>query len=113
LILISLLLAALVFGPAIAPRPATGLTEGYIQAQPLASDTTCKPGHICASYTFNRNGCFFNNYYNGVSGGTPLAIDVTQTGPGGSKTYVYWVNNTDKNIGILGMAKAKYYCPAT
>jgi hypothetical protein len=96
--------------PAIAPRQTTGATEGYIQAPALSPDKSCKPGDICASTTFNKNGCFFNNFWNKTNGGTPLAIDITQTGSGGSNVYVYWVNNTNKTISIAGTAMAKYYC---
>ncbi len=106
----SVLLSAITFNPAMAPSLAAAPSEGYISADVISADKTCKPGAICASVTFNHNGCLFNNFWNGSKGGTPLAIDVTQTGPNGSKTYVYWVNNTNKNIGINGQAQAKYYC---
>jgi hypothetical protein len=106
---LSLLLSAITFNPAV--PLAAGPAEGIIAAQAISPDKTCKPGAICASYTFNRNGCFFNNYWvKNVKGGTPLAIDITQTGSNGSAVYVYWVNNTNTNIGITGMAYAKYYC---
>ncbi len=109
--LMSVLLSAVTFNPAMAPGPATGPSEGYISAPALAADKTCKPGAICASVTVNRNGCFFNNFWvKNSKGGTPLAIDVTQTGPNGSPVYVYWVNNTNTNIGITGKAYAKFYC---
>lgn len=112
MILISLILAALTFSPAVAPRPAAGPVEGYLEAKVLSPDFTCKPGAICASTTITRNGCFVNNFWvKGVKGGTPLAIDITQTGSSGSKTYVYWVNNTNTNIGITSAAYAKFYCP--
>jgi hypothetical protein len=110
MMLMSLLLAAVTFNPAGAPRPQLTATEGYIQAPPISPDATCKPGKICASKKFYHNGCFFNNFWNGTNGGTPLAIDVTQTGPQGSVVYVYWVNNTNTNIAIKGNAEAKYYC---
>jgi hypothetical protein len=98
--------------PAMAPRPAiAGPTEGFLQAAAISPDKTCKPGDICASTTFKKNGCFFNNFWNKSNGGTPLAIDVTQTGSNGSNVYVYWVNNTNKTISIAGSAMAKYYCP--
>ncbi len=106
---LSLLLSAITFNPAMAHS--TGPAEGFIQAQAISPDKTCKPGAICASYTFNRNGCFFNNFWQkNAKGGTPLAIDVTQTGSNGSPVYVYWVNNTNTSIAITGMAYAKYYC---
>jgi len=107
---LSLLLSAITMNPAFAPSMHAP-TEGIIQAQSLSPDSSCKPGAICASTTFNRNGCFFNNFWNGNKGGTPLTIDVTQTGNNGSKVYVYWVNATNKTIGIAGSAQAKYYCP--
>jgi len=109
---LSLLLSAVTFNPAMMPHQTTGPTEGYIVARSISPDATCKPGQICASYTFNRNGCFFNNFWNKTNGGTPLTIDVTQTGGNGSKVYVYWINATNNNIGISGSgASAKYYCP--
>jgi hypothetical protein len=109
MILMSLLLAALTFNPPMAPHAAP--TQGYIQSDSISPDNTnCKPGVICASATINNlAGCFINNFYNGSKGGTPLTIDVTQTG--GSKVYVYWVNATNKTITIFGNAQAKYYCP--
>lgn len=111
MILISLILAALTFGPAIAPHP-SGATEGFLSARPISPDFSCAPGAICASTTHNRNGCYYNNYWvKGSQGGTPLAIDVTQTGPQGSPTYLYWVNNTNKTIKITSFASLKFYCP--
>ncbi len=107
--LMSVLLSAISFN-AMTPSLAGVPTEGYISANVISPDKTCKPGAICASFTFNHNGCFFNNFWNNSKGGTPLAIDVTQTGPNGSKTYVYWVNNTNTSIAIKGQAYAKYYC---
>ncbi|MBV8530505.1 MAG: hypothetical protein JO104_04240 [Candidatus Eremiobacteraeota bacterium] len=108
---LSLLLSAITLAPAVAAPPHTGTVEGYIMAPALSPDATCKPGKICASTTFNRNGCYFNNFWNKTNGGTPLTIDVTQTGSGGSNVYVYWVNSTDTNIKISGKgAMAKYYC---
>ncbi len=111
--LLSLLLAAVTFNPAAAPaqRFHSGPMEGYIAARSISPDNNCKPGAICASTTFNINGCFFNNFWNGSKGGTPLTIDVTQTGGNGSKVYVYWVNATNKTISIAGQAQAKYFCP--
>jgi hypothetical protein len=108
-ILISLILAALTFNPAIAPHP-SGVTEGYLNARPIQPDFTCAPGAICASSKFHTNGCYFNNFYNGSVGGTPLAVNVTQTGPQGSVVYVYWINNTNKTLKIISMASAKFYC---
>jgi hypothetical protein len=108
---LSLLLAAATFNPAIAPRTHTGPIEGFITAPSISPDSNCGPGKICASTTFNTNGCFFNNFWNGSKGGTPLTIDVTQTGGNGSKVYIYWVNATNKTISIAGNAQAKYYCP--
>ena len=104
---LSLLLAVSTFNPAVAGGP----TEGFLSASPISPDSTCKPGKICASQTFNLNGCFFNNFWNNSKGGTPLTIDVTQTGGNGSKVYVYWINATDTTISIKGNATAKYYCP--
>jgi len=109
MILMSLLLAALSFNPAMPAR--TVPTEGYIQGALVDGQTTCKPGHICASATTTLHGCFVNNFYNGTQGGSPLTIDVTQTGGSGTKTYIYWINTYYKNIVISGNAQAKYYCP--
>jgi hypothetical protein len=111
--LLSVLISVITLSPAMAPHP-NGTVEGDIVARPLSADATCKPGDICASANLpvNRNGCFVNNFWNKTNGGTPLTIDVTQTGPNGSKVYIYWVNATNKNIGIAGKgAMAKYYCP--
>jgi hypothetical protein len=109
---LSLLLSAITLNPAMAPQMSTGPTEGFISAPVISPDnSSCKPGAICASTTFNRNGCFFNNFWNGSKGGTPLTINITQTGSNGSKVYVYWVNATNKTIGIKGNAQAKFYCP--
>ncbi|MBV9700806.1 MAG: hypothetical protein JO078_11865 [Candidatus Eremiobacteraeota bacterium] len=109
MLLIPMLLSAITFAPMASHAGTVTPTEGLLRAQSLAK-STCAPGDICASTTFNRNGCFFNNYYNGTVGGTPLAIDVTQTGPQGSNTYIYWVNNTNKNIVIKSAAYVKFYC---
>jgi hypothetical protein len=113
MILMSLLLASLTFNPAMAPRGVVGPVEGTVQAPAISPDAMCKPGAICASARLpvNRNGCYVNNFYNGSQGGTPLTIDVTQTGGNGSKVYLYWVNATSTTIKIYGSAQAKYYCP--
>jgi hypothetical protein len=111
MLLISLLLSAITQNPAMTPMSAMGAAEGYVQGRPISPDGTCKPGEICASAQFNRNGCFFNNVWNNANGGTPLAIDVTQTDGNGSTVLIYWVNNTNKNIRIAGNATVKYYCP--
>ncbi len=108
--LMSVLLSAITFNPAMAPRQ-SGFVEGYIRANVISPDKSCAPGAICASTTFNKNGCYFNNFWNSSEGGTPLTIDVTQTGSNGSKVYIYWVNATNTAIGIKSMASAKYYCP--
>lgn len=111
MILMSLLLAALTFNPAIMQRPPAA--EGFISANTISPDKTCKPGDICAKARLpvNRNGCFVNNFWNSSQGGTPLTMDVTETGKNGSAVYVYWVNATNLSIVITGMAKAHYYCP--
>ena len=108
---LSLLLSAITLNPAMAPQMGTGPAEGIISAAAISPDSTCQSGKICASTTFNHNGCFFNNFYNGAKGGTPLTIDVTQTGANGSKVFIYWVNATDTTLVIKGAAQAKYYCP--
>ena len=109
MLLIPMLLSAITFAPMASHGTNAAPAEGILTSQPLAK-ATCAPGDICATQKLNRNGCFFNNYYNGTVGGTPLAIDVTQTGPQGSPTYIYWVNNTNKNIVIKSYAYVKYYC---
>jgi hypothetical protein len=110
-ILISLILAALTFSPAIAPHPA-GVTEGFLAARPISPDASCAPGAICASTTHYRNGCYYNNFWvKNSKGGTPLAINVTQTGANGSPVYIYWINNTNKTLKIVNYAYAKFYCP--
>lgn len=112
MILISLILAALTFSPAIAPRAAHVPTEGYLQARAISPDSTCMPGAICAHTTFNVNGCYYNNVWQkNVKGGTPLALDITETGGSGSTVHIYWVNNTNTTIAIRGMAYLNYYCP--
>jgi hypothetical protein len=110
--LMSVLLSAITFNPAMVP-PQTGIIEGYVQADVISPDKTCKPAAICAktSMPHPRNGCFFDNFYNTKKGGgTPLTIDVTETGPSGSPVYIYWVNATSTSISITGTANAKYYC---
>jgi hypothetical protein len=113
MILTSLLLAAATFNPAMMPRGAAATpTEGFIRSD-IVPDATCKPGGICASKTLNGNWnhCFFANFWNkSAGGGTPLTIDVTDTDGQGSPVYVYWVNATNRNIGISGNAMAKYFC---
>ncbi|HEX4013875.1 MAG TPA: hypothetical protein VHX17_08310 [Candidatus Cybelea sp.] len=111
MLLTSLLLSVVALNPAMAPRAHMGPTEGTISAGPFSPDKVCKPGDICASKTVNQNGCFYANFWNKSNGGTPLTIDVTQTGSSGSNTYIYWVNSTNKNISIAGSAMAKFYCP--
>jgi hypothetical protein len=109
--LTSLLLSVITLNPAMAPRAQMGPTQGMITSGSISPDSVCKPGDICASKTVNMNGCFYINFWNKSSGGTPLTVDVTQTGGGGSNTYIYWVNATNKNISIAGKAMAKFYCP--
>jgi hypothetical protein len=107
--LLSLLLSAVSFVPATAPHGMTAGQSGQIFA--ISADSSCKPGAICASKkTTVGKGCFFNNAYKANSyGGTPLAVNVTETNT--KTTYVYWVNNTNQTIGITGSASANYYCP--
>lgn len=109
--LTSLLLSVITLAPAMGPHP-TFVREGMISAGAISPDKVCKPGDICASSTLKGmyNGCLFNNFWNSKSGGTPLTIDVTETGASGKKVYVYWVNATNTNITITGEAQAKYYC---
>jgi hypothetical protein len=111
--LISILLSAITFNPALAPHASMGSLSGTIQADAISPDSTCKPGDICAKKSMPkpRNGCFFNNFFTSNSGGTPLTIDVTETGGNGSPVYVYWVNATNLNIAIKSKASANFYCP--
>jgi hypothetical protein len=110
--LMSVLLSAITFNPAFASHPAT---SGYIQGDVISPDSTCAPGAICAKKSMPSpvNGCFFNNFWNNSKGGTPLTIDVTETGGNGSPVYVYWVNATNLSITIKDKAYAKFYCPAS
>jgi len=111
--LMSLVLAAVTFNPMIAPQGTTARTEGYVQGQAISPDASCVPGGICASLklTGKWNYCFFTNVYNGIVGGTPLSMEVTQTGLQGSPVYLYWVNATNKTLGIKGgTTKAHYAC---
>jgi hypothetical protein len=110
--LLSVLLSAITFNPAMA-APRMGSISGTVDANPIEPDATCKPGKICASQRLpvNRNGCLVNNFWNSSKGGTPLTIDVTETGKNGSKVFVYWVNATNTTITITKMASANYYCP--
>lgn len=110
--LLSVLLSAITFNPAMA----AGMTplSGVVEANPIQPDAACKPGAICASarLPINRNGCRVNNFWQkNVKGGSPLTIDVTETGGNGSKVFIYWVNATSLTITITGMASANYYCP--
>lgn len=106
--LTSLLLSVITLNAPAMPGAMLGAHEGIIESGPIA-DSTCKPGQICASRKVSQKGCFYANFWNSSKGGTPLAIDVTETS---SKTsYIYWVNNTNKNIGITGQAYANFYCP--
>ena len=112
MILMPFLLAAVTLNPLVAQRASLGPAEGIVQGATISPDHSCKPGDICASGTLpNRNGCYANNFWNNNAGGTPLTIDITQTGSNGSKVYIYWVNATNKTISIKGNATAKYYCP--
>lgn len=109
--LMSVLLSVITLNPAIAPHSVP--VSGEMSAPSISPDFACKPGGICASQQLpvNRNGCYVNNFWNSTKGGTPLTIDVTETGSNGSKVYVYWVNATNKTITITGSAHAKFYCP--
>jgi hypothetical protein len=109
--ILPLLFSAITLNPNMA-HPTSGPIEGIVESAAISPDSTCKPGQICATHTFNRNGCFFNNFWTSTKGGSPLTIDVTQTGGNGSKVYIYWINSTNKNLNIAGgTASAKYYCP--
>jgi hypothetical protein len=87
--------------------------SGSVQGNPISPDFSCKAGAICATAALpvKRNGCFVNNFSNGSIGGTPLTIDLTETGKSGSNVHVYWVNATNAPITITSKTKANYYCP--
>ena len=110
--LMSVLLSAITFNPALPARNISGSISGTIQANVISPDATCKSGAICAKASMKnpRNGCFFNNASNSASGGTPLTVDVTESGSNGSPVYVYWVNATNLTIKITGTANANFYC---
>jgi hypothetical protein len=112
--LLSVLLSAITFAPAMpAAHTVTGAREGEIQATWASPDATCSPGAICASAKFTTQGCYFNNLYvKGVKGGTPLTIDVTETGSG-NPVYIYWVNTLSTSLSITGVPHAHYYCPSS
>jgi hypothetical protein len=108
-----MLLSAITFNPAMAPARTT-VSEGLVYARAIEPDASCKPGAICASANLpvKQNGCYANNFYNGTNGGTPLSVELTQTGGNGSVVYIYWVNATNKTLTLKGSgAVAKYYCP--
>jgi hypothetical protein len=111
MVLLSVLLSAVSFAPAMAPQGFQAARTGTIMAPAISPDKSCASGAICASKTTTLGkGCFFNNAYkSGSYGGTPLAINVTETNT--KTTYIYWVNDTNKTIGITGSASANYYCP--
>jgi len=109
--LMSVLLSALTFAPALPPERTMGATEGEIQGSLISPDATCKPGAICGTATFTRQGCYFNNVWvKGVKGATPLTLDVTETGSG-KPVYIYWVNALSTSLTITGTVHAHYYCP--
>jgi hypothetical protein len=116
--LLSVLLSAITFNPAMA-APSMATLSGSVEAYPIGADATpgksfaCKSGAICASARLpvNRNGCHVNNFWNSAKGGTPLTIDITETGGNGSKVFVYWVNATSATITIKDRASANFYCP--
>jgi hypothetical protein len=111
MLFMSLLLSVVTLNPAMPARSAMGPTEGIIQGTVLPDGTNCQPGHICASAKTTLHGCFVNNFYDSSNGGTPLTIDVSQTGKAGTTTWIYWINSYYKTISIKGNAQAKYYCP--
>jgi hypothetical protein len=113
--LMSVLLSVIALNPAMAPQPAFSPAEGYVQASVISPDKTCAAGAICAKALLpvKRNGCFVNNFYNGSVGGTPLTVELTETGANGSVVYIYWVNATSTTISIKSKAYANYYCPAS
>jgi len=111
MLLIPVLLSAITFNPAAA---AMTPLQGYVHADVVpASSSTCAAGAICGKGTLpvKRNGCYVDNFYNGSLGGTPLTIDVTESGPNGSPVYIYWVNALSTAITIKSAPYAKYYCP--
>jgi len=110
--LLSVLLSAATFMPAMAPQHGFAPARtGTIFGDVISPDKGCAPGAICASLTKSLGkGCFFNNAYKkGAYGGTPLAVNVTETAS--STDFIYWVNDTGMTIGITKHASANYYCP--
>lgn len=111
--LMSVLLSAITLNPAMEP-PRIGPTSGMVEGAVISPDKACKPGDICAKGTMPKpyqNGCFFNNFWNANHGGTPLTVNVTESGKNGKPVYVYWVNATNLTISIKGTAQANFYCP--
>jgi hypothetical protein len=117
--LMSVLLSAITLNPAMAPPQfaRAGIARaGIVQGDVISPDKVCKPGDICAKGTMPKpyeNGCFFNNFWNANNGngGTPLTVDVTESGKNGKPVYIYWVNATNLNISLKNGAKANFYCP--
>lgn len=112
--MMSVLLSAVTFAPAMPPARRSAFAEsGFISGDVISPDKTCKPGGICASTSLKNpvNGCYVNNFYNSTKGGTPLTIDVTESGKSGSPVYIYWVNATNKALAIKDKAYANIYCP--
>jgi hypothetical protein len=110
--MIKLLFAATaaLFTPAFGMHAAAFRATGYLHSTPLASGTqTCLPGAICASARLWHQGCYFTNVDTPTLGGSPLAIDSTQTGPS-SATWVYWINTTSQPVVVKGAGDAYYQC---
>ena len=111
MLLMSLLLSVITLNPAMARRRRVSRMDTFKPAQSLRTALASPAPSVPHLQNFNRNGCFFNNFWNNSNGGTPLAIDITETGSNGSPVYIYWVNNTNTNIMITGKATANFYCP--
>lgn len=108
--MIKLLFAATaaLFTPAFGMHASPGVS-GYVWSRPLSGTETCQPGTICASARLLHQGCYFTNVVTPTLGGSPLAIDSTQTGPA-SATLVYWINTTNQPVVVKGAGDAYYQC---
>jgi hypothetical protein len=104
------LLLAGISAPAAWPAPGFAPAEGYLASERLPDAVEqCLPGAICATARLLRHGCFFVDAASQRVGGSPLAIDATESGPS-SPTTVYWINNTNRIVIVRQAADAYYRC---
>ena len=111
--LLSVLLSAITFNPAMASPGMTPLS-GVVEATPTQPTQCANPARSAPRQGFPSTATAVTSITSGknnIKGGTPLTIDVTETGGNGSKVFIYWVNATITTITITGMASANYYCP--